>query len=86
MRPVIDYSKDLRRKLADGKTLDQAFSELRSSGASIFDCIASIRTFRRCDLAEAKRIVESSKVWSDYRNATDEFVREFGQTDDQNAD
>ena len=51
MRPVIDYSKQLRQKLAEGRTFDQALSELRASGASIFDCIASVRSFRKCELA-----------------------------------
>jgi hypothetical protein len=85
MRPVIDYSKDLRQKLADGKTPDQALSELRAAGASICDCIVSVRTFRRCEIAEAKQIVQSSPVWSDYRNATEEFVRELNKTDENNV-
>ena len=83
MRPLLDYSKDLRRKLADGKTFDQAITELRASGASIFDCIATVRTFHRCDLAEAKQLVESSSAWADYRSATEEFVRELSKPDDK---
>lgn len=43
---VIDYSKTLRRSLADGKTLDQARSQLRAEGASVFYCIATLRAFR----------------------------------------
>ena len=85
MRPLLDYSKDLRRKLADGKTLDQALSELRAAGVSIFDCIVSVRTFRRCELAEAKQIVESSPAWSDHRVATEDFVRELSKTDDNDV-
>jgi len=67
---VVNYSKQLRRKLAEGRTLDQALSDLRAEGASIFDCIASVRTFRQCDLAEAKLAVQSSAAWSDHREIT----------------
>ena len=77
MKPILDYSKDLRRKLAAGKTLDDALTELRAAGASIFDCVASVRSLRRCDLAEAKQVVEASSAWSDIRAATNELYREL---------
>jgi hypothetical protein len=83
MRPALDYSKDLRRKLADGRTLDEALAELRKAGASIFDCIVSVRTFRRCEIAEAKQIVETSSAWSDHRNITDEVLRVWSESDDK---
>jgi hypothetical protein len=83
MRPAIDYSKDLRRKLADGRTLDEALTELRTAGASIFDCIVSVRTFRRCEIAEAKQIVETSAAWSDHRSITDEVLRDWSDSDDK---
>jgi hypothetical protein len=82
MRPAIDYSKDLRRKLADGRTLDEALTELRTAGASIIDCIVSVRAFRRCEIAEAKQIVETSSAWSDQRNITDEVLRVWSEPDD----
>ena len=85
MRPALDYSKDLRRKLADGKTLDEALAELRAAGASISDCIVSVRTFRRCEIAEAKQIVETSSAWSDHRNVTDEVLRVWSESDDKNV-
>ena len=85
MRPAFDHSKDLRLKLADGRTLDEALAELRTAGASIFDCIVSVRRFRRCEIAEAKQIVQSSAAWSDYRDPTEEFVRELSKTDDNNV-
>ena len=44
--------------------------ELRAAGASIFDCIASVRSFQRCELAEAKQMVESSSAWADVTAAT----------------
>ncbi len=83
MRPVIDYSKELRRKLADGKTIDQAMRELRNAGASIFDCIASVRKLHSCDLAEAKRFVQASPVWSDHRNITEEVLKVWSENKDQ---
>lgn len=83
MRPALDYSKELRLKLADGKTLEDALTELRMAGASIFDCIVSLRTFRRCEIAEAKRIVETSSAWSDHRNVTDDVLRDWSESDDK---
>jgi hypothetical protein len=83
MRPALDYSKDIRRKLADGKTLDDALTELRTGGASIFDCIVSVRTFRRCEIAQAKRIVETSSAWSDHRNVTEEVFKVWSESDDK---
>lgn len=85
MKPVIDYSKDLRRKLAVGKTFDDALAELRVAGASIFDCIASVRTFRRCGLVEAKRLVLSSSAWSDVRVATDRLYQELSSDENHVA-
>jgi hypothetical protein len=85
MRPVIDRSKELRRKLAEGQTLDQALGELRGAGASIFDCVASVKTFRHCELAEAKRLVESSSAWADYRDVTAEFLKALSKTDENKA-
>ena len=85
MRPALDYSKDLRRLLAEGRTLDEALMELRRVGASIFDCIVSVRTFRRCEIAEAKQIVETSSAWSDHRSVTDEVLRVWNESDDKNV-
>jgi hypothetical protein len=85
MRPVIDYSKQLRRKLAEGRTFDQALSELRASGASIFDCIASVRAFRKCELAEAKLLVQSSPTWSDHREITAEVLKAWAEPDENGS-
>ena len=83
MRPAFDYSKDLRRKLADGKTLDQSLAELRSAGATITDCVVSVRNFSRCEIIEAKRIVESSPAWSDHRNIGEELLRDASESQDK---
>ncbi len=85
MRPVVDYSKDLRRMLADGKTLDQALGELRAAGAAMSDCLATVRAFRRCDIVEAKQVVLASPAWSDYRDGTEEFLQVLSETDDNDV-
>jgi len=85
MRPVIDYSKQLRQRLAEGRTLDQTLSELRTAGASIFDCIASVRSFRHCDLAEAKLVVQSSPVFSDHRDITAEALETWAKQDEKDS-
>ena len=84
-RPVIDYSKTLRRSLADGKTLDQVLSQLRTEGASIPDCIATVRAFRRCDVSEAKRLVEASAAWMDVRERTNESFRALSKRESHNS-
>jgi hypothetical protein len=85
MRPVFDYSERLRETLAAGMTLDESFSNLRRNGASIFDCIVSVRSLQHCTIADAKRLVESSTTWSDHRNATENLLHELSEADDRNA-
>jgi hypothetical protein len=84
-RPVIDYSRTLRRTVAAGKTLDEALAQLRADGASILDSIATVRAFRRCDLSEAKRLVESSAAWTDVRERTEESFRALSKDESQNS-
>ena len=74
-----DFTKDFRRKLADGKTTDDALAELRASGASIMECIFAVQRFRRCDLGEAKKIVHFSPAWADMREQQDRFHAELEQ-------
>jgi hypothetical protein len=80
------YSKPLRQKLADGKILDEALSELRSEGASICRCIAAVEHVQRCGLAEAKRLVHFSPAWSDVRVANEKFHAELEEAVNQIAD
>ena len=70
-RSPFDHSKTIRRFLADGKTLDDALSDLRKAGDSILDCIVSVRTVYGCSLEEAKRLVASSPSWADVAAATE---------------
>jgi hypothetical protein len=85
MRPPIDYSERLRQMHAQGATLDEAIARLRATGATIFDCIVSVRSFRNCPIADAKRLVEISPTWSDHRNAADILLREISAEDDHNV-
>lgn len=84
-----DFTKDLRRKLADGKSTDDALAELRASGASIMECIFAVRSFRGCDLTEAKKIVHFSSAWADLREQHDRFHDELEEVlkkiDDEDA-
>jgi hypothetical protein len=60
-----NFPEELRHKLLSGKSFDEALGELRASGASISECIKSVRAFHQCDRAEARRVVQSSSAWSD---------------------
>jgi len=71
------YSKQLRDKLANGKALDDALSELRSEGASILQCMAAVEHVKKCGLAQAKRLVHFSPAWADVREANDKFHEEL---------
>jgi hypothetical protein len=73
----INYPKEFRRKLAEGKDLDTTLSELRASGASIMDCVSAVHSFRKCEIIEAKRIVHFSPAWKDVMEATDASFRDF---------
>jgi hypothetical protein len=81
-----DFTKDLRQKLADGKTTDDALTELRTSGASIMECIFAVRSFRGCDLAEAKKLVHFSSAWADMREHHEKFHAECEAALNQIAD
>jgi hypothetical protein len=72
-----DLSSDLRELLGSGASLDTALSQLRASGASIVESIVSVRSVRRCDLAEAKRLVHLSPAWEDVRVLNDQFHAEL---------
>jgi hypothetical protein len=66
-----DFSKQLRRRLADGITLDDSIRELRDEGASIIECIVATKTVRSCDLGEAKRLIHDLDAWADVIKRTD---------------
>ena len=74
---MLDYTKDLRRLLADGNTLDQSLAALRAKGAGVIACIFAVRKFRHCDLAEAKEIVHFSSAWADRREEYEKFHAEL---------
>jgi hypothetical protein len=81
----LDYSKDLRRLLAEGKTLDGALKALRAKGLSIMECIIAVRKFRQCALAEAKEVVHMSPAWDDVRKLNEQFHQELETALDEDA-
>jgi hypothetical protein len=81
-----DFTIDFRRKLADGKTTDDALVELRASGASIMECIFVVHRFRHCDLGEAKQVVHLSPAWADMREQHDRFHAELEQAAQEISD
>jgi hypothetical protein len=81
-----DFTKEFRRKLADGKTTDEALTELRTAGASIIACIIAVRAFRRCEIGEAKKVVHFSPAWTDQREFQDRFHAELEQAAQEIAD
>ena len=72
-----NLSGDLRELLGGGASLDTALGELRANGASIVECIISVRTVRGCDLAEAKRVVHGSSAWEDVTAQHEQFHAEL---------
>jgi hypothetical protein len=77
-----DFSKQLRSRLADGLVLDDALSELRSSGASIIECIVATKRIRGCDLVEAKTLIHQSKAWADVTGPTEMWAELAAGLDD----
>ena len=72
-----NFSNQLRNDLASGKTLDEALVLLRASGASVVECIATIRSVRQCALPEAKQFVHDSPAWADLRERNNKFHEEL---------
>ena len=85
----LDYSKDLRRLLAEGKTFDEALAALRANGVSKLHCVVAVKNFRHCELSEAKQLVHFSSAWADVRERDESFHAELEgglqEHDDKNA-
>ena len=73
------FVQPFRRKLAEGRTTDEALAELRAEGASIIECIVAVRSFRRCELVEAKTLVHSSAAWADVKAMNEKFQADLEQ-------
>jgi hypothetical protein len=71
------FTPQLREKLSKGHTMEEALTELRKEGASIFECIIAIKEHTGCDLAEAKRRIHDSHAWLDVIEATDRMWDEL---------
>jgi hypothetical protein len=81
-----DFSRQLRSRLAEGLVLDDALRELRSSGASIIECIVATKRVRGCDLVEAKTLIHQSKTWADVTGPTEAMWAELAAGLDDNAE
>ena len=66
-------AEKLREMLDHGSTVEAALVELRTSGASVIDCIAAVHLACGRDLRESKEIVHLSQAWSDMRGDHDQF-------------
>jgi hypothetical protein len=75
------FTEDLRNKIANGMTLDDALAELRASGATILQCIIAVNLCRRCGLNEAKKLVNFSPAWADVREKQEQIQREADEAD-----
>jgi hypothetical protein len=81
-----DFTKHLRRRLAEGLTLDAALRELRSVGVSIIECVVATKNVRGCDLAEAKRLIHDSTAWADVIERTDAMWDKLADEIDGNVE
>ena len=73
------FNEDLRRKLDEGKTLNDALSDLRSSGATILQSTIAVNACQRYGMTEAKRLVNTSPVWADAKEKNEQLQRETEQ-------
>ncbi|GAB5562838.1 MAG: hypothetical protein SynsKO_44850 [Synoicihabitans sp.] len=65
------FTSELRASRAAGDSLEESLSKLRSQGASIMECIVSMKEETGCSLGDAKEVVAQSKTWSDVTKATE---------------
>jgi hypothetical protein len=65
------------RAVASGAANDDVLRELRSSGATMADCVAILADARNIDMSEAQRVVVNSEVWQDHRASYLRLEAEF---------
>jgi hypothetical protein len=74
-----DYFRTLRTQ---GRSQDEALSELQRTGASLLDCIRAIHEVEGIGLGTAKRLVCESPIWSAVHEKTvTQFIEELDQRD-----
>ena len=78
-----DFSDYLRKLLRDGVDLDRALADLRGRGASIIESIVAVKRVHTSDLAEAKRLVHLSPVWSDVKAQDEDLWAELEHASDE---
>ena len=81
-----DFSKLLRRRLADGRVFDDALRDLRAAGASIIESIGAVKHVRGCDLMEAKRLVHHSEAWADVTKPTEAMWAQLAEDIEKDAE
>ena len=64
------WNSILRAHLQSGRSLDDALSLMRRDGATMLECVASVRWVLGCDLLDAKRTVCKSPAWVDVAERT----------------
>lgn len=62
--------------LAEGRSRDEALSELKQAGSSPMACIRVLVEVERLTLLEAKRALSESPAWSEYVRSNDELLLE----------
>ena len=56
-----------------GIPFEEALSRLRADGVTIVQSMAIVKEAQRCELAEAKRLVHTSRTWRDVAEATEKM-------------
>jgi hypothetical protein len=73
MNPIDHFSDQFKRILEEGRTVEDAISELKRSGANIVYCILAYSIAADIDMDEAKRIVHYSEAWSGQQEMHNRF-------------
>jgi ribosomal protein L7/L12 len=73
------YVAIARRVRQEGRDLDGVLEELRAAGASMADSVKAIREVDGVSVGEAKRLIDASHVYADWR-ASNEVLRDELET------
>jgi hypothetical protein len=69
----------LRGHLQSGLNLEAALALMRRDGATITECVVSVRSVLGCEVIDAKRTVTNSRAWADVAERTSaDLERELG--------
>jgi hypothetical protein len=86
---VIGLSSVIRRFEAlrqEGRSRDEALEVLRAESAGPIQCIVALREIERVGIADAKRILHESPVWTDVLRENEEsLTAELGAMEDESG-